>query len=65
MGNEMTDRPTDRLTPAPSPTFRERQIEFWRTEARQNYLLGFMDLARTCETNATEWEWRPVPCSES
>lgn len=62
----MIDRPTDRLSTAPSPTFREQQIAFWRTEARTNYLLGFMDLARLCEDFASQWDfWEVTPCTAS
>lgn len=43
-------------------TFRERQIAYWRNEARENWLLGFMDLARVCERFATNWEFGDEYC---
>lgn len=46
---------------APTLTFREQRVAYWRQEARENWMLGFMDLARRCETFASEWEWEPKP----
>jgi hypothetical protein len=59
----MTDHTDERITPVVAPTFREQRVIYWRDQARQNYALGFMDLARRCESNATDWEWEQVPCA--
>ncbi len=59
----MTDQTAiaEPIVSAPPATYRERQIAYWRDLARENWLLGFMDLARRCERFASDWEWEPVP----
>jgi hypothetical protein len=61
----MTTTTDPRITPSVQ-TYREQQIAFWRAEARENLILGFMDLARRCEGFACDWEgWDEVPtCDE-
>ena len=59
----MTAETTERITPEVPTDFRDRQITYWRNEARANWLLGFTDLARLCEGFASEWEWETVPCA--
>ncbi len=60
----MTTTIDPRITPSVQ-SYREQQIAFWRNEARENLILGFMDLARRCETFASDWEWTEVPTCES
>jgi hypothetical protein len=50
-----------RITPAATATL-DALIALWRADARENLRLGFMDLARLCETRASDLEWTVVPC---
>ncbi len=59
----MTTTNDPRITPEIPGDFRARQIAYWRSEARENWMLGFTDLARLCEGFASDWEWETVPCA--
>ena len=60
-----THQPDERITPLVSAILRQERIAYWRSEARENYRLGFMDLARRCEGFAISWEdWEAGTCEQ-
>jgi hypothetical protein len=57
----MTATADPRITPAATAAL-DALIALWRADARENLRLGFTDLARDCETRASNLEWEQAPC---